>query len=299
MRWHVVVLAAYLAGCSLIANPLDRFTFESADAGSPMDGGRDAGADAGSELDAASLDADFADAGPVPAAPALRYPWNGYRTGSALTGELEPSRNALRPLLMWDPVSAAAYYEVALSSDCPASTRAACDFSGAVVASSDTTSWRPESSLPVSMSPPVGTTYAWRVRACNASCGEWSEVRYLHVGRVPGDFNGDGYADVVVGAQDVDDTEMNEGAAYLYAGNGAGVGSVPTTFSNPDPVLMARFGNAVGSGGDLNGDGFEDLVVGAYLQGVVHIYFGSPTGPATTPDLTLTDPLEPIASAYG
>ena len=53
--------------------------------------------------------------------------------------------------------------------------------------------------LKVSKAPPVGAFYAWRVRACDASlrCGAWTEVRYLHVGRVREDIDGDSYGDLL------------------------------------------------------------------------------------------------------
>ncbi|MBK8495807.1 MAG: FG-GAP repeat protein [Chitinophagaceae bacterium] len=38
-----------------------------------------------------------------------------------------------------------------------------------------------------------------------------------------GDINGDGYSDVIVGAQTYDNTETDEGAAYVYFGSDTGI----------------------------------------------------------------------------
>ena len=52
-----------------------------------------------------------------------------------------------------------------------------------------------------------------------------------------------------------------------------------------------QLGNSVSAAGDLNGDGYPDVIVGAYLAssnaGAAYIYFGGP-GAHSTPDVTLT-----------
>ena len=74
-----------------------------------------------------------------------------------------------------------------------------------------------------------------------------------------GDLNGDGYADIVVGA-----LRSNWGAIL-------GAGSV-CAYSGIDATLLHEwhgssayedFGNSVSAAGDLNGDGYADLIVGA------------------------------------
>jgi FG-GAP repeat/FG-GAP-like repeat len=102
-----------------------------------------------------------------------------------------------------------------------------------------------------------------------------------------GDVNGDGYADVIIGASDVGN---NAGRAYLYAGSAAGLPLSPTaTFIGPDGS-GAHFGGSVASAGDVNGDGYADVVIGASNANRAYIYLGAAAGPATSAATTLIGP---------
>jgi hypothetical protein len=103
-----------------------------------------------------------------------------------------------------------------------------------------------------------------------------------------GDVNGDGYADVIVGAPMFNNVEFDEGRAYVYHGSPAGLLTSPAwiTESNQDE---AHFGYSVSSAGDVNGDGYDEVLVGAinYDNGEVEegrsfLYLGSPAGLSTT-----------------
>lgn len=95
-----------------------------------------------------------------------------------------------------------------------------------------------------------------------------------------GDVNGDGFADVVVGALEYSAGQTNEGAAFLYFG---GAGAFNTS---PDAELQgnqvgAGMGSSVAGGGDVNGDGFGDLLIGAVSldagqadEGAAFVFFG-------------------------
>jgi FG-GAP repeat/FlgD Ig-like domain len=107
-----------------------------------------------------------------------------------------------------------------------------------------------------------------------------------------GDVNGDGYADVIVGAPNNDAGGANAGRAYVFFGGTVPNSTVDLTLTG---VLAAdQFGSAVALAGDVNGDGFSDVVVGAPLNdaggsnaGRAYVYFGGLT-PDATIDLTFT-----------
>jgi hypothetical protein len=95
-----------------------------------------------------------------------------------------------------------------------------------------------------------------------------------------GDVNGDGFSDIIVGA---DADSGNQGRAYLYLGSPSGVGATPA-FTLTGENVNDYFGSAVGTAGDVNGDGFADLVVGAagfgksQSQGRAYLHLGNGSG---------------------
>ncbi len=78
-----------------------------------------------------------------------------------------------------------------------------------------------------------------------------------------GDVNGDGYGDVVVGAQREDGGAPDAGRAYIFSGNG---GSLLYVLESSYPESAGYFGYSVSGGGDMNGDGRSEVIVGAYLE---------------------------------
>ncbi len=77
-----------------------------------------------------------------------------------------------------------------------------------------------------------------------------------------GDLNGDGYGDVVVGANGEDSPRAPPGSVSVFHGSALGLGAMAAR------VLVGvgprdHFGDALAGAGDLNGDGYADLVVGA------------------------------------
>jgi hypothetical protein len=98
-----------------------------------------------------------------------------------------------------------------------------------------------------------------------------------------GDVNGDGLADVIVGAPLTTDTQTGEGAAYVYLGAPGGLQPTPV-WSVPGGLLGAKLGWSVAGVGDVNRDGYSDVIVGApgYSisggQGAAFVYFGDASG---------------------
>ncbi|KAM9405591.1 integrin alpha-8-like isoform 2-T2 [Salvelinus alpinus] len=93
------------------------------------------------------------------------------------------------------------------------------------------------------------------------------------------DLNGDGYDDVLVGAplymeRERESKPKEVGRVYLYLQHS------PLTFS--EPLLLTgthtfgRFGTAIAPLGDLNQDGYNDLIVGAFGKGEVSVYRARP-----------------------
>jgi hypothetical protein len=178
-------------------------------------------------------------------APLPLRPWNGETTGSP---RVEAS---LRPRFQWRAVLEASSYQLQVDDSCELGSFAKCDFpSPELDARTESNPFRLGKSLPVATSVPVGRRYFWRVRACNAGgCSPWSVVRYLDVGRQAKDFDGDGYADALMMG--------GEGWRILRGG--------PTLSRLPDLLVDPQRANgfvSVAAAGDVNGDGFGDIVAG-------------------------------------
>ncbi len=88
-----------------------------------------------------------------------------------------------------------------------------------------------------------------------------------------GDVNGDGYADIIVGAYAEDNNGESSGAARVFSGAD---GAVLYTFNGTNS--MDRFGVSVSGAGDVNNDGYADVIVGA--NGYDHYGFESDSGMA-------------------
>ena len=182
-------------------------------------------------------------------APVLLQPEQGAATGSVWA----PA--SLTPLFQWTAVAGASSYELQVDDSC--ATPVGCPFPTPEIG---VTVQQPRYQAPplaVSSVAPVGRRYSWRVRACADSCGGWSPTFLVDVGRQNQDFNGDGYADLVIGASGA--TEPS--GAFVYLG-----GPAFSATSAPSWTVSSTDGLAVGYQatwlGDVDGDGFAEL---AYL----------------------------------
>ncbi len=80
-----------------------------------------------------------------------------------------------------------------------------------------------------------------------------------------GDVNGDGHADVLVGAVANDAAGTNAGRAYVFSGAGGSL-----LYSMNGDRAGDLFGSAADGTGDLNGDGVGDVLIGARNAGHAH-----------------------------
>jgi hypothetical protein len=285
----------------------------------------DAAADA--DADAAASDADGLDASPdadglppTPAAPRVIAPWNGATTGSARAEGLLLD-HPLRPEVRWAASPGAASYVLELV-PCDERDLRRCDFASPaarVVTSAATLRARPAVDLPVATDPPVGSRYAFRVGACADASGrvcDYSPPRYVDVGRLRQDVDGDGTGDVfAVGETASGDRRLfrSRGAfetvadplalssaqvgavAWIgdydadgYAEVAAGVGGVPggawvfldglaEAGSDEDATDGTRLGAAIAGLDDVDGDGYADFAVTAPGRSEVRVQLGGAT----------------------
>lgn len=111
-----------------------------------------------------------------------------------------------------------------------------------------------------------------------------------------GDINGDGFADLIIGAYGADPNGSYSGASYVVFGKAGGFGAVlelsaldgNNGFQINGEVAGDRSGRSVSGAGDVNGDGFADLIIGAHLadpngseSGVSYLVFGRGTADVT------------------
>ncbi len=128
----------------------------------------------------------------------------------------------------------------------------------------------------------LATTAAWTAESDQAN------AQFAFSVGTAGDVNGDGYADVIVGAPDYDAGQINEGRAFVYHGGAAGLAATAAWTAESDQ-FVAAFGRSVGTAGDVNGDGYADVIVGApdYSagqsdEGRAWVYHGGAAGLSTT-----------------
>ena len=108
-----------------------------------------------------------------------------------------------------------------------------------------------------------------------------------------GDVNGDGFADLIVGAPQADEGGSNRGASYVVFGKAGGFGASlalsaldgSNGFKVSGVTDEDRSGRSVNAAGDVNGDGFADVIVGAYgadeggnNRGAAYVIYGGPSG---------------------
>ncbi|MCU0663178.1 MAG: VCBS repeat-containing protein [Myxococcota bacterium] len=114
---------------------------------------------------------------------------------------------------------------------------------------------------------------------------------FLHQGgrRMAPDFNGDGYGDLAVAG----------GSDYVnvFDGIAAGVSTTPTkTITAPEKTSGTFYG--IANAGDVNGDFFDDLIVGSNKLNKAYIYFGGAAGLPSAPSQTISAPTDALGFGY-
>ncbi|MCF8339398.1 MAG: FG-GAP-like repeat-containing protein [Chitinophagaceae bacterium] len=129
---------------------------------------------------------------------------------------------------------------------------------------------------------PISTTVAAMVESNQANARMGSSVSGA------GDVNGDGYSDVIVGVENYDNGQSDEGVAYVYHGNSSGISTTAAAMVQSN-VANGYMGRSVSGAGDVNGDGYGDVIVGGHgytngesNEGAAFIYHGSASGINTT-----------------
>lgn len=128
-----------------------------------------------------------------------------------------------------------------------------------------------------------------------AAIGSWTGV----VVSGAGDVNNDGFADILIGAPGI--AAGLKGNGYVFNGLASGITSCdlstgcapsPASTSNPGAVLTGKavndgFAATLAAAGDINHDGFDDIIVGALeasgggvARGEAYIFDGSVSGVA-------------------
>jgi len=124
-----------------------------------------------------------------------------------------------------------------------------------------------------------------------------------------GDVNNDGYSDIIIGAYP---KNSNQGAAYLIYGgpktslpnidlNAAALNPLSNGFTMTGDAPGDYFGYSVSTAGDVNNDGYADILIGGRgrntFQGILYVVYGGPK--TSLPNLAFSSiQLDPATTGF-
>ncbi len=124
-----------------------------------------------------------------------------------------------------------------------------------------------------------------------------------------GDLNGDGWPDVAIGSSYLWDNHSPVGEVVVFFGGPGAIGPYPAT-DEADVVIRGGFpgeqaGSALSAAGDVNFDGYDDLLIGApynnanpNVAGMVYLFFGRANWDASYETTDADVLLEPTADDH-
>lgn len=118
--------------------------------------------------------------------------------------------------------------------------------------------------------------------------GEHNYDRFGSVASIAGDLNGDGYDDLVISAPYFDmfpQSDIAYGRAYVYLGGDpfdADPDLILDGYLYTDDAWNLQFGSQIDTSGDLNNDGYNDIVIGSpgpsfFFNGQIDVFLGGET----------------------
>jgi hypothetical protein len=99
-----------------------------------------------------------------------------------------------------------------------------------------------------------------------------------------GDVNNDSYEDIIIGMDNYESVYSDEGAVFVYYGSPTGPSTTYSWMARGN-ATYAHFGLSVDSAGDVNHDGYDDIIVGTietYITTHVFVWYGGADGLGAT-----------------